>query len=295
VTSVISIKEHSPRWARDAAILATRGFGRATSRGRSVPDFLVIGTKRGGTTSLFNYLMMHPGVLGLFPRPRLQKSTDYFFKDFDRGEQWYRSNFHTRGFRDRLADRLGYEPRSGEASPYYVWDPRIARRAYDINPELKAVMLVRNPVERAFSHWQERTHNGVEPLSFEQALDAEDARTGGELERMLDDPFYYSEAHDWYSYRSRGLYLPQLDNWTSVFPADQLLVICSEDMYADVQGTFDRVNEFLGLPPAQLPTTKTFNASARLPMPDAARQELTEFYAPHDRELSAHLGRPLAW
>ena len=79
------------------------GASAGTARSRSDPDFLVIGTKRGGTTSLFNYLMMHPGVLGLFPRPRLQKSTDYFFKDFGRGERWYRSNFHSQGFRDRMA------------------------------------------------------------------------------------------------------------------------------------------------------------------------------------------------
>jgi hypothetical protein len=290
-----SIKERSPRWVRDAAIVATRGFGRATSRIRTVPDFLVIGTKRGGTTSLFNYLMMHPGMLGLYPRPRLQKSTDYFFKGFGQGEQWYRSNFHTQGFRDRLAERLGYEPRSGEASPYYVWDPRIARRAYDVNPELKAIMLVRNPVERAFSHWQERVNNGVEPLSFEQALDAEEARTQGELERMRADPLYFSEAHDWYTYRSRGVYLPQIENWTSVFPAEQLLVVCSEDMYADVQGTFDRVSAFFGLPLHTLPTTKTFNASGRLEMPSGAREELTAYYAPHTQALSQYLGRPLIW
>ena len=293
--TLVSIKDRSPRWARDAAIVATRGFGLATARSRISPDFLVIGTKRGGTTSLFNYLMMHPGVLGLYPRPRLQKSTDYFFKNYDRGTQWYRSNFHSQVFRDRMSERLGYEPRSGEASPYYVWDPRVARRAFEVNPALKAVMLVRNPVERAFSHWQERVHNGVEPLSFEQALAAEEARTEGELERMLDDPLYYSEAHDWYTYRSRGLYLPQLQNWTSVFPADQLLVVCSEDLYADVQGTFDRVGAFLGLPAVTLPTTKTFNASRRLGIPAGAREELTAYYAPHTQELSEYLGRPLPW
>jgi Sulfotransferase domain len=295
VTSVTSIKDRSPRWVRDAAIVATRGFGRATAGSRTVPDFLVIGTKRGGTTSLFNYLMMHPGVLGLFPRPRLQKSTDYFFRGFDRGEQWYRSNFHTSAFRDRLAARLGYEPRAGEASPYYCWDPRVARRAHGVNPDLRAVMLVRNPVERAFSHWQERVHNGVEPLTFAQALEAEDARTEGELERMHADPLYYSEAHDWYAYRTRGIYLPQIENWTSVFPADQLLVICSEDLYADVQGTFDRVCAFLGLPAHPLPTTKTFNASPRLEMPAVVREELTAYYLPHAAKLGEYLGRPLPW
>jgi hypothetical protein len=292
---VISIKERSPRWVRDAAIVATRGYGRMTSRARTVPDFLIIGTKRGGTTSLFNYQMMHPGVLGLFPRPRLQKSTDYFFKGFGRGERWYRSNFHTQAFRERMAEQLGYQPLAGEASPYYCWDPRVARRAYDVNPEIKAIMLVRNPVERAFSHWQERVHNGVEPLGFEQALAAEEARTEGELERMSADPLYYSQAHDWYTYRSRGVYLPQIENWTSVFPAEQLLVVCSEELYGDVQGTFDRVSAFLGLPPHTLPTTRTFNASRRLPMPEAAREELTAYYEPHTKALGEYLRRPLPW
>lgn len=293
--SLVALKQRSPRWSRDAAILATRAFGRVTAPARSVPDFLVVGTKRGGTTSLFNYLMMHPGVLGLFPRTRQQKSTDYYFQHQSQGDRWYRSNFHTHLFRNGMERRLGYAPMSGEASPYYIWDPRIAAAAYRTNPSLKAIMLLRNPVDRAFSHWQERVPHGIEPLGFADALAAEPERLSGELERMLADPAYHSDAHDWYSYRSRGLYQPQLENWRSVFPAEQLLVVRSEDMYADVQGVVDEVCAFLGLPRHALPTTKTFNASKRLPIPEECREELAAYYRPHNEELERYLGRSLGW
>lgn len=291
------IKNRSPRWVVDAANKSTRTYALATVRWRAEPDFLVVGTKRGGTTSLFNYLLMHPGVLGLFPQSRGKKSSDYFFKDLGRGDQWYRSHFHTRMYRSWLARRLGYEPVGGEASPYYLWDPRVAASVRELAPNLRAIALLRDPVERAWSHYLERRSNGVEPLSFVDALAAEDDRLSGEIERMALDPMYYSEAHDWYSYRSRGVYLPQLQNWLTSFPEESLLVLRSEDMYADVQGTCDRISAFLGLPPALLPTTRVFGAGRQKgnSMPDSARRELTEFYAPHNRELEAFLGRPLGW
>lgn len=292
---LVALKERSPRWLRDAAIVGTRAVGMATAPWRTAPDFLIVGAKRGGTTSLHNYLLMHPGVLGLYPKPRGQKSSDYFFRGLDRGESWYRSHFHTEQYKKRVADRLGYRPLNGESSPYYIWDPRIATRAHAVNPDLRAIMLVRDPVERAFSHWQERRQNGVEPLDFVDALDAEQRRLHGERERMVADPDYYSTAHDWYAYRERGIYLPQLLNWTSVFPRDQLLVVRSEDLYADVQGTVDRVCDFLGLPRTVLPSTRRFNASRRPAMPERARAELAEFYAPHNQELGRWLDRDLGW
>lgn len=292
---VVAVKDRSPRWIKDIANGLTRRYALATVSGRTAPDFLVIGTKRGGTTSMFNYLMMHPGILGLFPQSRAKKSSDYFFKQHHHGDDWYRSHFHTQAFRDRLADRLGYQPVAGEASPYYMWDPRIAGLVHDFRPQIKAIALVRDPVKRAFSHYEERVANGVEPLTFDQALDAEDDRLEGELERMAEDPGYYSQAHDWYSYRSRGVYLPQLQNWRSVFPQDQLLVLRSEDLYADVQGQFDRICAFLGIPSHPLPTTRTFGAGKRSAMPEAAAQQLRDFYAEPNRALSDYLDRPLDW
>lgn len=295
MTSLTNIKEGSPRWMKDAADTVTRAYAQGTGKTRPDPDFLIIGTKRGGTTSLFNYLLMHPGVLGLFPQLRGRKSTDYFYKERERGDQWYRSHFHTESYRKMMALKLGYRPVSGEASPYYQWDPRVAPQVRELNAGIKAIALLRDPVERAWSHHQERVHNGVEPLGFAQALDAETIRLEGEMGKMLADPNYYSTAHDFYSYRSRGIYLPQIQNWHASFPENQLLVLRSEDMYQDVQGTFDVVCNFLEIPTHKLPDTRVFNAITNSKIPPSAREELTDFYAPHNAALAEYLGRGPLW
>lgn len=289
-------RESAPRWMKDVANLTTRGYALGTAASRPGPDFLVIGTKRGGTTSLYNYLQQHPSLLGLFPQPRGRKSTDHFFASGGRSERWYRSHFHTEAYRARVARREGERPLGGEASPYYLWDPRIAHRVHAAYPQVKAIALVRDPVERAWSHYQERTENGVEPLGFAEALAAEEARTAGELDRMLADPAYHSTAHDWYTYRARGIYLPQLRNWLSVFPAEQLLVLRSEDMYDDVQAVFDRICAFLGVREYPLPDVRPRNASrTKSSVPQPCRRELAEFFEPHNRALEEFLGRDLGW
>lgn len=296
MSNLRKLKDRSPSWVKAAADHASRRYALATVRNRAAPDFLIIGTKRGGTTSLFNYLLMHPGVLGLFPESRGKKSTDYFFREPDRGDAWYRSHFHSSRYRRLIARRLGYVPVSGEASPYYMWDPRVAAKAAELAPGLKAIALLRDPVERAWSHYQERVQNGVEPLGFEAALEAEEARTRGELDRMLADPRYYSEAHDFYSYKARGVYLPQLRNWLSAFPREQLLVIRSEDMYEDVQAVFDVVCDFLSIDRHALPVRRRFNARhQQSAMSKAARDELVRHFGRPNGELERFLGRSMNW
>lgn len=294
--SLSQVKDRSPRWVKDVANVTTRTAALATVRTRRGPDFLITGTKRGGTTSLFNYLLTHPGVRGLHPEVRGKKSTDFFFADKNRPVAWYRSHFHTERLLEREERRLGYRPLGGEASPYYGWDPRIADRVRGAFPEVKTILLLRDPVERAWSHYQERRQNGVEPLSFSAALDAEPDRLEGELERMSNDPTYHSTAHDWYAYRARGIYLPQIKNWLRAFPGNQLLVVRSEDMYAHPQAVVTQVTDFLGLPQHQLPTTRTFNAShVKSSVPEPVRSELAAFYAPHNSALERFLGRPMGW
>ena len=291
-----TVKERSPRWVRDSADRITRQYGIATSAARTLPDYLIIGSKRGGTTSLYNYLLRHPGVMRMFPDSRDLKSTDYFFRR-ERDESWYRSHFPTALERRRRADALGYEPVCGEASPYYCWDPRVAPFVKEVAPDVKAILLLREPVRRAWSHYQERVQNGVEPLSFSDALDAEDERLFGELDRMNDDPTYYSSAFDWYSYRSRGEYLAQVRNWLDHFPAANLLVLRAEDLYSDTQGAFDRVCTFLGLPLQEMPTRKTFNATWRTrdDVPEETAARLSAHFGPHNARLEEFLGHELGW
>ncbi len=224
-----------------------RRYGAATASLRVDPDYLIIGAKRGGTTSLARYLLLHPDVRPLFPARETRKGTYFFDVNYGRGEAWYRSHFPTRvahGRRQRLSD---FPLAIGEATPYYLHHPHAAVRARGLAPNAKVIALLRNPVERAYSHWLERTRNGVETLSFADAIDIEATRLDGEEARMLADPSYQSFAHQHYSYVDQGRYARGLHRWMDVYPSNQILVLRSEDFYADPAAVYQQTLDFLGL------------------------------------------------
>lgn len=289
-----TLKEHSPRPVLDVANSATRRFGVATARWRVLPDFLIVGTKRGGTTSLWNWLDGHPQVLSMFPKPRGLKSTDYFFSAAEREERWYRSHFHTAAYRALAASRRGPVV-NGEASPYYMYGPHVPRHLAQAVPDARIIVLLRNPVERAYSHYQERRQQGAETLSFVDALAAEEGRVAGHRARLLENPEMYSEEVDFFSYRDRGVYLPQVQRLFAAYPSEQVLVLRSEDLYAEPQSVFDTTCDFLGIARHPLIHPKRHNEIKRLPMEREVREELREFYRPHNEALFAFLGRDLRW
>ena len=280
-----------PRPVRDLAKHGLRTFGILTAPLRTLPDFLIIGTKRGGTTSLYNYLLAHPRVAPLFPAPQNIKGVHFFDTNFARGLAWYRSHFPTRVA--RMASRRPWVV--GEASPYYLHHPHAPRRAREVAPGARLIVLLRNPIERAYSHYKERVRNGSEPLNFQEAVAAEPERLAGEAERMRDDPAYVSFAHEHQSYVSQGIYLPQVQAWVSQYREDQFCVIRSEDMFADPVAVYRRVLGFLNLPLWEPPTFRRFNFHPSDSMPGSVREELTAFFAPHNRRLAEFLRMDLGW
>jgi hypothetical protein len=272
---------------------AAREYGVMTAAWRPGPDFLVIGTKRGGTTTLWNGLVSHQRVLRMWPGPQKLKSSHYFTMRYERGPEFYRSYFPLALTR-RYATRRRGPALAGEASPLYLYDPRVPQRVAVELPHTRIIVLLRNPVDRAYSHYQERRHEGVESLSFDEALRAEPARMRGELERMAREPFYYSEPFDWYSYRDRGDYAPQLARWREVVEPERLLVLRSEDLYRDPRRTFAQVLGFLGLDgvPASI---RHHNLIPRSGMAPDLRHALAEYYRPRVEQLEALVGRSFHW
>ena len=189
-------------------------YGKATSSVRPLPDFLVIGAQKAGTTALYAYLRWHPGIGG-----PSWKEVSFFDRHYRRGEAWYRGHFPN-ALRGWIAERSNGRPLVvGEASPSYMFHPLAPQRVHDLVPDVRLIALLRNPADRAYSHYQHEVALGREPLSFEQALDAEEERLRGEVERMTDDPSYFS--HEWWdhTYPARGRYAEQLERWFAVFPA----------------------------------------------------------------------------
>jgi hypothetical protein len=294
VTVKDMIKGVAPRQAREQVREALVRYGERTSDRRPLPDFLVIGTKRGGTTSLWRYLIQHPLVPRLFPAWNT-KTSHYFEDNFARGEAWYRSHFPTARRRAALERRHGGPSKVGEAAPFYMFHPLAAGRVATLMPRAKMIVLLRDPVERAYSHWKERRGEGVEPLGFAEALAAEESRTAGERERLIAEPGYVSRAYDWYTYRERGCYLAHLEPWLSRFDSAQLLFLASETFYRAPAESYARILDFIGLPPYELPSYDVYNDRPSKGMDEAVRAELTAFYRPHNAALADRLQMTFDW
>lgn len=248
---------------------------------RDLPGLIIPGAMKAGTTSLFRYLEGHPQ---LAPAPR--KEVHYFDHHFQRGPAWYRRQFAAP---PRTASG---KPRIGcESSPYYMFEPRVPGRIRDLVPDVKLVFLLRDPVERAFSHYHNNRRLGREALDFESALDAEDDRTLAAEERLRADPTHVSEPHRLYSYRRRGLYAEQLLRWQACFPARQMLIVDSGRLFTDPAGVVAEVLRFVGLAPWQPRSLAARNEGGHgAAMSRPTRTRLEAMFAPHEERLRRLIG-----
>lgn len=251
---------------------------------RGLPSVLIIGAQKGGTTSLFNYLVRHPDVL-----PPFGKEIHYFDLHYARGVQWYRGRFP-----------YEYRLRGGaltlDASPYYLMHPQAPERAARLLPDARLVVLLRNPVDRAFSHYQHEVRGGREKLSFGEAIEKEPERLAGEEERLRSDPWYYSFNHHRYSYSRRGRYVEQLRRWVEHFSRSRLLVLQSEWLFRDPAAATGAAQEFLDLRPYQGETHRPFlQGTYDREMPSELRRRLVTYFEPYNRELYQWLGEEFDW
>jgi Sulfotransferase domain len=268
-----------PEPARVVLRNAVWTYGRLTASARPLPSFLILGAQKAGTTALYAYLRRHPDVTG-----PTWKEVSFFDRHYARGEPWYRGNFPVRR---RAA--------VGEASPSYVFHPLAPQRVAELVPSARLVVLLRNPVDRAYSHYQHEVALGREPLKFEDALAAEGERLEGEVERMLTDPRYFSRAWWNHTYRSRGVYAEQLERWFAVFPQEQLLVLTADELAGDTDSAYRRVLEHVGVSPRSLPEyPRVFEREYGAMQPET-RNRLAESFAGPNRRLYELLGRDLGW
>lgn len=257
---------------------------------RLQPGFLMIGAQRCGTTSLFRALMTHPQAAPA----TLRKGVNYFDLNYHRGTRWYYGHFPIGGMARRKAGRYG-DPVAFEASGYYLYHPFAMQRIARDLPGVKLVAMLRDPVERAFSAYKHEYARGFEQESFEKALDLEDERLAGEIDRMRDDISYESLSHRHHSYRHRGHYAEQLERVLELFPRSQVHVIQSEAYFEQPGQEYQELLTFLGLRAIEPASFPRLNARSGAPMPAKTRQMLEEYYVSHDDRLAKILGQPLRW
>jgi Sulfotransferase domain len=282
---------------RGRAISAVRGVARLyelpTAGGRALPDFLIIGVERAGTTSLYRYLVSHPQIMPLTLR---RKGSHYFDTNFGKGIRWYRSHFPSDpAVRARVRRVRGKRVITGEACPYYVFHPMVPERVHAALPDVRLILMLRDPITRAYSQHQHEVARGFETLAFEDAIAAEPERLAGEEERLRDDPLYYSYSHQHHSYLARGRYYEQIVRWQAHFPPDQLLVVDTSAFFSDPDRGFRDVIRFLGVEDRSLDGYPRLNARSYGAVPNHVRLALERHFAEPNRQLEAHLGRTFPW
>jgi hypothetical protein len=257
---------------------------------RRLPDYIIAGAQKCGTTSLWEYLNEHPQV-----DPPLSKEMHFFDINHHRGAAWYRMHFPLQQQSD--AQGSAKQPTlTGESSAYYMFHPLAAQRLAQLMPRVKLIFLLRNPVDRAFSHYQLKLRRRQESLPFEDAIAAEEDRLQGEEDKIVDTPGYRSTKHDWFSYLARGRYLEQLVRWQQLFPAEQLLILESSEFFQRTGEVYQRVLAFLNLPGWQPPHFgNRFPGKYQEKMSEATRRRLVAYFAPYNAQLYKHLDREFAW
>ena len=255
-----------------------------------LPNFLIIGAARSGTTSLYQYLVQHPCI-----EPCVVKQLHFFDEYYGRGVNWYRANFPTcfKKFKHEKIKKIKFL--TGEATPYYLQNPHAPKRVFELNPKMKLILLLRNPVDRAFSHYKRKWKNGSEKLSFEEATDQENTRIEGEIEKMEKNENYFSRIYHSLSYIHAGLYVIHLKRWLKYFPMDQILILENEEFLRQTPKLYNETLQFLNLPEFNLLDYAKFQQSKPMEMEDQTREKLLNYCKPFNEELFSLIGKKFDW
>ncbi|MEO1050649.1 MAG: sulfotransferase domain-containing protein [Bacteroidota bacterium] len=255
-----------------------------TANFRAKPSFIVAGIQKGGTTSLYNYLCQHPRI-----SPILQKEIHFFDRNYNKGMGWYLGNFP-------LKFTIPSDNIVGEATPTYLYSKNAANRISEKLPNSKIIIVLRNPVDRAYSDF----NYGVK-LGFHKSYKGFRDRINKELEWLNDNisEFQIEKDHSELigkncAYLAPGLYNIWIKYWMNNFK-NRLFILTSEEFFGSTEQVLNRIFEFLNLPKHDLGELKTFNSNdyQRLDLKD--KQVLSDFYRPHVLELEQILGRELNW
>lgn len=277
----------APKRLQKAGYAAIRRAGTATARFRPLPDFIIIGAKRTGTTTLYRALEEHPGTKPMMPRFAKLKSPHYHDLHYGEGVSWYRGHFPIRWPQDTSV--------RGEGNPYCLVHPLAPGRVFETSPEITLLVCLRDPAERALSHHWDRVREGIETLSLEDAVAAEPERIAGLGEALARGDLAASDDFEHFSYVTRGQYAEQLERWLEYFPPEQLVAMRSEDLYRSGQAVVDRVYDALGLAPHTVSVGRHHQRADRPAMDAAARDLLAPHFEESNRRLAELLGTPLWW
>ena len=257
-----------------------------TSPIRLLPNFIIVGAVRCGTTSLYYNICEHSCVL-----PASYDEIGFFDSNYELGINWYKSMFPTKFKIKKIESKTGICI-TGEDTPFYFWDKKAIERIKKEIPKIKLIVLLRNPIDRAYSNYHLGVRSGTESLSFEDSIKKEIAllEKNNDVESDRIEKFLRFR-----SYIAKGLYYNQIKNWFEVFSKDQILVLNTENLLKNPHQTLEQVFNFLGLPNEQIKNLQNRKVENYQKMNEDTRQFLRKLFEPHNKKLFKFLKKKFEW
>lgn len=244
------------------------------------PDFLIIGAQKSGTSTLYELVQTHPNIV------KKKGETRFFDRNFEKGITWYQHQF---------AERPSPHHLIGDKSPAYLFNPFVPARVKELYPHVKIIVILRNPVDRAYSHYWHEVRLHYEHLPFQRAIEEEPKRLEGTIDQLANGNGNCKEFYH-FSYLSRGIYVEQINRWLKYFPEEQMLIITLDDLRNDPEKILKKILTFLQLPFMNMPILSENKKQKRYPPLDPKlRQHLIEFYQPYNHALEDLLDRKFNW
>jgi len=247
------------------------------------PDFIILGTQKGGTTSLYNYLSNHSKI-----RVGSRREIHFFDRNYEKGINWYKNNFNYKN-----NNLLTFE-----CSPDYFHHPFVAERIRLVTPKSKLIVLLRNPVERAISNYKHNIYLGkYKPnTTIEEVIEKEMKFINDEKEKMMNNKNYYSRKFKYFSILDRGIYHKQLKIYFENFDKKQIHILFSEKLFLNARKELNKLFDFLNLNPEQVPCSKIYNKSKiDIKIKQKTKESIERFFLKHNEKLYKMINTKFRW
>ena len=267
--------------------LLKRNIFALTGSIRVLPDFLVIGAKRCGTTSLFYHLPEHP-CISKSPHDNM----GFFNDNFHLGVNWYKSFFPTIFTRNKIKSEFG-NFLAFDVTTTYMEEESTANNVYQIKPNMKIIVILRNPVDRAYSQYHLSLREKAEKRSFEDAMEENMNELNKEShERYEIKPKFSVEENN---YLKKGLYAQQLRHWLNIFPMESMLILSTEEFESKQQVIYNKIFEFLNISQFEVKNTEKMEKGSYPQMKSETRSLLLDYFRSHNNELFKLINKKFDW
>ena len=267
-----------------------RAFQMATSSIRTLPDFIIIGSSKSGTWAIHNYLLQHPDV------DYSARNIHFFEYAYSNKISWYKSHFPTKLYKSLVESIHKRKCLMSEHTSTYLHHPLIPQRVKDGIPDVKLIVSLRNPIDRAYSNYHMFVRIGTEKRTFEDAVFSELKRIEIIKENdnfQIKNPNFSNCVES--NYLRHGTYVDKLENWLKSFRREQFCIVENKDLSKNPQQVLDKIFEFLNVPHFKLRQEERWNVGKYKKMKESTRKTLEDFFKPYNERLYKLLGQNFSW